>query len=103
MSYLEFHGAIPWRESFSALFGERLARCTVLKMEHLSMGLGTVVSETPKIDAAALACCQLTSAPCFAMDTARIVSIQSKSGQMCPHPGQTRKCADLHSQLSLAF
>ena len=42
-SNLEFHGAIPWRESFSRLFGERLAGCSVLAMEHLSIFLGTVV------------------------------------------------------------
>jgi hypothetical protein len=38
---LEFPGAIPWRESFSALFGERLARFAILVMEHLAMVLGT--------------------------------------------------------------
>jgi hypothetical protein len=42
-SYLEFHGAIPWRESFSALFGERLAGCAILVMEHLAMDLGTAI------------------------------------------------------------
>ncbi|MBK6998985.1 MAG: IS200/IS605 family accessory protein TnpB-related protein [Rhodoferax sp.] len=42
VSYLEFHGAIPWRESFPKLFGERLAGCPILAMEHLSMVLGTV-------------------------------------------------------------
>ena len=29
-SYLEFHGATPWRESLSTLFGERLAGCAIL-------------------------------------------------------------------------
>ena len=42
--YLEFHGETPWRESLSALFGERMARCPILTMEYLSISLGTVIA-----------------------------------------------------------
>jgi IS605 OrfB family transposase len=39
--HLPFHGAIPWREPLSALFGERHGRRSVLT-EQMSMLLGTV-------------------------------------------------------------